>query len=263
MPRDPTEAAVWFRLAAEAGEEQAKHDLAALVMKGSATTEDSIRTREWFEQAAASGDPIAAYNYGVCLAEGVGVERNDNEAAIWLRRAAESVVNAQYWYGRMMLDGRGMTANPAEAQIWIAKAAYAGLTDAQVLLGEMLISARGGTRDHAEALALFEKAATAGGHVGAMFAMGALLGGGHDVPWDRPKAQHWFRMAAERGHGIAQQMLGRYLSRSLAGDLDIKQARMWFERAQAAGVDVAGDLALLPPDEPAAAAPTGPDVATA
>ena len=83
------------------------------------------------------------------------------------------------------------------------------------------------------------------------------------MPWDRPKAQHWFRMAAERGHSIAQQMLGRYLARSLAGDLDIAQARMWFERAQAAGVDVTADLASLPTDDVPPDVTTGTDVAAA
>ena len=60
----------------------------------------------------------------------------------------------------------------------------------------------------------------------------------------------WFRSAAERGHGIAQQMLGRYLARALAGDTDLPQARTWFERAGAQGVDVVADLAALPPQAP-------------
>ena len=75
-----------------------------------------IRTRSWFEQAAESGDLIAAFNFGVCLAEGVGIERDDRKAAEWLRRAADGVVNAQYWYGRMLVEGRGVEANPEEGR---------------------------------------------------------------------------------------------------------------------------------------------------
>ena len=30
---------------------------------------------------------------------------------------------------------------------------------------------------------------------------------------DRPTAQRWFKLAAERGHAYAQMMLGRYLAR--------------------------------------------------
>jgi hypothetical protein len=37
-------------------------------------------------------------------------------------------------------------------------------------------------------------------------------GGGHGFPIDRATAPHWFRAAAELGHGHAQLMLGRYLA---------------------------------------------------
>ena len=86
-----------------------------------------------------------------------------------------------------------------------------------------------------------------------MFATGALLGGGHDVPMDRPAAQRWFRAAAEHGHGHGQMMLGRYLARGLAGPRNPAEARVWLERAVAQGLtDAKADLAALP--APAASA---------
>ena len=115
---------------------------------GEGGTEDAIRTREWFEQAAASGDLVAAFNFGVCLAEGVGVERDDRKAAEWLRRAADGVVNAQYWYGRMLVEGRGVDANPEEGRAWIKRAADVGMVEAEVLLAEMMLNGRGGPKDH-------------------------------------------------------------------------------------------------------------------
>jgi TPR repeat protein len=120
----------------------------------------------------------------------------------------------------------------------------------------MLVNGRGGTRDHAAALTLFEQAAKER-HTGAMFAVGALYGGGHDVPTDRVVAQRWFRQAAERGHGYAQMMLGRYLARNLAGETNIPEARRWLEQARSQGVaEAANDIAALPPlqAEPAEAA---------
>ena len=81
-----------------------------------------------------------------------------------------------------------------------------------------------------------------------MFALGALYAGGHDVPQDRPAAQRWFRAAAELGHGQAQMMLGRYLAEGAAdGEPDPVEARSWFERAAAQGIeDAQADLAALP-----------------
>ena len=124
-----------------------------------------------------AGELVGAFNFGVCLAEGVGVERDDRRALLWLRRAADGIVNAQYWYGRMLVEGRGLDPDPAEGQRWIARAAERGMADAQALYGEMLVSGRGGTRDHALALDMFGRAA-ASGHVGAMFSTAALRGGG-------------------------------------------------------------------------------------
>jgi uncharacterized protein len=121
------------------------------------------------------------------------------------------------------------------------------MIEAQVMLADMLLSGRGGAEDHPAALALFEKAAGQG-HVGAMFAVGAMYGGGHNVPWDRVAAQRWFRAAAERGHPYAQMMLGRYLARKLGDELNIEEARRWTERAIAQGMEEAkADLAALPP----------------
>ena len=77
-----------------------------------------------------------------------------------------------------------------------------------------------------------------------------MLGGGHDVPMDRVQAQIWFRRAAERGHGHAQMMLGRYLARGLAGERQPEEARVWLQRALAQGLgEVEADLAALPPAE--------------
>jgi TPR repeat protein len=69
-----------------------------------------------------------------------------------------------------------------------------------------------------------------------MFAVGAMYGGGHDVPEDRPAARRWYRLAAEKGHAHAQLMLGRFLARGLGGDPDPKEAKLWLDRALAAGI---------------------------
>ncbi|MGH7076994.1 MAG: tetratricopeptide repeat protein, partial [Acetobacteraceae bacterium] len=115
---------------------------------------------------------------------------------------------------------------------------------------EMFVTGQGGPRDHKEALRLYRKAARRG-HVGAMFAVGALLGGGHDIAPDRNRAARWYRAAAERGHGQAQLMLGRYFLNGTAGVRDPAEARSWLERAAAQGLAEASSfLAELPPPVP-------------
>jgi uncharacterized protein len=117
----------------------------------------------------------------------------------------------------------------------------------------MMLNGRGGGRSPTGALELFERAA-AKGHSGAMFALGAVAAGGHDLPTDREAAQRWFRAAAELGHGHAQLMLGRYLLGGLAGDRNPTEGRAWLERAAAQGIaDAEAELE----GASAAAAPLG------
>jgi len=123
------------------------------------------------------------------------------------------------------------------------------MVDAQVALAELSLNGTGGPRDHEASLALFRRAAELK-HLGAMFAMGAMLGGGHDVQEDRVEARRWYRLAAERGHAHAQLMLGRFLSRGLGGDKLLPEARGWLQRAEAQGVaEAAIDLAAIAAEE--------------
>ena len=75
---------------------------------------------------ASSGDLVAAFNLGLCLDKGIGVEPDAQQAAHWLRRAAEGVPEAQYMYGRILGDGHGIAADPEAARAWIGRAAAGG-----------------------------------------------------------------------------------------------------------------------------------------
>jgi TPR repeat protein/tetratricopeptide (TPR) repeat protein len=208
VPRDPEEAARWLRVSATGGDTPAGAELGNLLLDGIGDEDDRVRVCREFQQAAASGDLVASFNYGVCLAQGVGAPRDDRQAAVWLRKAADRVAKAQFWYGRFLLEGRGVERDLAQGRSWIARAAESGLVDAQVTLGEMMLNGVGGRCDPPEALALLERAAT-NGHVGAMFASSLVHAGGRGVPANHIAARHWLRAAAEHGHEAARTMLAR------------------------------------------------------
>lgn len=146
VPQDAAEAARWFRVAAAAGDSIARAELGNLALRGIGEITDAPRTAEYFAEAAQSGDPIAAFNYAVCLAQGIGVPRHDSEAAVWLRKAADKVANAQYWYGRFLVEGRGVAKDLPQGRTWLARAAEAGVADAQLTLDTMASEAC----DHAQ-----------------------------------------------------------------------------------------------------------------
>ena len=167
VPRDPEQGMQWLRISAAAGDGPARADLGNLLLIGIGEEDDRVRIYKGFEQAAASGDLVAAYNCAVCLSHGVGVARDDREAALWLRKAADQVPSAQFWYGRILTEGRGVNRDLAEGRKWIARAADVGVVDAQVMLGEMMLTGTGGACDPPGALALFQEAA-ANGHPAAL-----------------------------------------------------------------------------------------------
>ncbi|PBB39956.1 hypothetical protein CK222_30835 [Mesorhizobium sp. WSM3866] len=240
VARDEQEGAHWLRTAASSGNRAAQVDLANLVLQGAGEPDDITSVAGWFEAAALSGDLIAAFNLGLCFAKGVGVHQDETRAAQWLRRAAEGVAEAQYMYARILRDGRGVAADAQQARAWFAQAAEGGMLDAQVALAEMLLNGSGGKRSPEAAIQLFRRAA-ADGHAGAMFALGALQSSGEGLPVDHVAAQKWFAAAAERGHGQAQLMLGRYFSKGLAGEHYPAVGRLWLERAAAQGLEEAAD----------------------
>ncbi len=257
VPRNPDEAAIWFRRAAEAGDETARADLASLLLSGQTSPKltEPAPVHEWFEQAAETGDLVAAFNYAVCLVQGVGVERDAARAAKWMRRAAEGVLNAQYWYGLMLAEGSGVEANPEEARVWLGKCADVELPDGLIALADMHLRGAGGPRDHEAGRQLYERAANRGDARG-MFALGAMYGGGHDIATDRARALACYRAAAERGHPMACLMLGRYLARGIATEIDLDEARRWLTQALNGGIaEARNDLdALTPPAATAEAA---------
>ena len=250
--QDPDVATHWFKIASEAGDAHADADFGNLILAGAAASPDEKQAlHERFEKAAEKGDLVGAYNLGVCFAEGVTGAQNGREAARWMQKAADGVVNAQYWYGMMLLEGRGVQPDPTQALYWMEKAADAGMAEAQVTVAGLLVDGSiNGRKDHEKALSLYRNAAESG-NVDAMFSLAAMYGGGHDVPENRQQAQLWFRKAAQRGNGLAQMMLGRYLVRGLAGVTDPVEGRIWLERAKAQNIkDAEVELAMLDEAQP-------------
>lgn len=243
VPRDERKAAQWFNHAAMLGDHMADADLGNLVLAGVTRPEDEQRSlQQRLRQQAEGGNLLGAFNLGVCLAQGVGGTADETEAFYWLGLAREGVVNAQYWYGRMLFEGRGVAQNREDGFLWMDKAARQGMPEACASVAQLLVTGQvGGGRDHARALELYQKAAEAG-LPEAYFSLGAMHGGGHDVPVDLERARECFEEAAQRGHGLAQMMLGRYLLRGLGGPENGEQARYWLGQAARQGIEQAQTL---------------------
>lgn len=75
-------------------------------------------------KAAEQGDAVAQFTLGFAYAKGVGVTRDDAEAAKWFRKAAEQGnAAAQGILGLMYRTGQGVTRDDVEAVKWFSKSA--------------------------------------------------------------------------------------------------------------------------------------------
>ena len=69
---------------------------------------------------------------GYCYSNGLGVDKDDKEAAAWYRKAAEQGhALGQYNLGLCYEYGRGVSPSRSEAIMWYRKAAEQGGEDAK------------------------------------------------------------------------------------------------------------------------------------
>ncbi len=163
--------------------------------------------REW-QPLADQGLAAAQIRLGLMYANGIGVQKNETEAAKWYTKAAEQG-NAlgQALIGEMNLNGHGVPKDEAEAAKWITKAAAQGNKYAQSDLGSMYANGIGVQKNETEAVKWYTKAAEQG-FAEAQFNLGVMYANGEGVPKNEATAVEWYTKAAEQGHSDAQNNLG-------------------------------------------------------
>ncbi|MDI2091771.1 tetratricopeptide repeat protein [Commensalibacter oyaizuii] len=204
-------------------------DLALQLPQSSIDLDEIIQ--EFLIPGAEQGNQAIMFNLAMALlksnSNNSDVEK-EKQAREWLRRCCEEIVPARYWYARLLIQGTGGDKDITEGYKWMASAADAGFAEAQLLWAGILLEgyANNGQIMAQEALKYYHLAAEQG-NIPAMFALGAMYGGGNHIEPDRVKAQEWFTKAAEKGHPKAQLMLGRYFAKGLVEEQNLIKARYW------------------------------------
>ena len=122
-----TQAAFWYRKAADQGNDEAQDALGHLY---DSDFQDYEQAAFWYRKAADQGNSNAEYMLGNLYLDGDGVPQYDTEAAAWYRKAAEQGnADAQESLGRLYEKGQGLPKDYAEAYFWLDLAA-AGKQDA-------------------------------------------------------------------------------------------------------------------------------------
>jgi TPR repeat protein len=205
LVRDPTEAVVLLRKAAELGDRPAMTSLGDCYANGTGVTRDPAAAVAWYHKAAEKGDPAGQLAYSNCLRSGTGVERNETEAGKWLGKAVgRNYGPAQVRMAQLLLSGK--PPNAEEAAQWFKKAAEQEDVEGQYELGRCYQNGTGVEKDDWEAAAWYEKSARHGSMNGRV-AYGKCLLEGIGVSPSKTLAKYWFQRAAQQGSKEAKDLI--------------------------------------------------------
>jgi len=122
--RNPKEAMIWFRKAADAGYAPAQVGIGDLYAQGYGVRQDHYRAQEWYNVAARlSKNPDAHFRVGEGYFRGVGAPQDYGAALPYYRVAArQGHPVAQYLLGSMFEAGWGVDRDLITAWVWYKRA---------------------------------------------------------------------------------------------------------------------------------------------
>jgi len=101
------------------GHSSAQHNLGVMYDKGRGVPIDYTEAAKWYRKAAEHGDPAAQYNLGLMYGNGNGVPQNDQMAYVWLTIAIRALQGEELKYAKESRDFAATKLSPeqlAEAQ---------------------------------------------------------------------------------------------------------------------------------------------------
>lgn len=187
-------------------------------------------------ERARQGDVPAQTLAAEILARGLGVPRDEREAAKWYERAAEGGdPEAQFQYALLLLDGRFVEKDKRQAYALMEAAAEAGNVLAQFNFAQLAVDLDPGPKGFERAVAYYERAAKAG-LADAQYAMAQIyaegLGG---RPRDDAVARRWLALAALQNFDTAQLDFGTWMIEGRGGPRDETQGFRILKRVAEAG----------------------------
>ena len=216
---------------AQTGNANAMQDLAIAFRQGNEVPRDDKQALLWYRKAADAGNVVAMNILGDMYKEGSELKQDYPQALYWYRKAAEAG-NARGMsnLGKMYDNGWGVPTNYAEAANWYRKAASAGDIPGVRSLGVMYEDGLGLPKDLSQAIACYRKAADAGDATG-MFYLADMYEYGKGVKKDFSQAFYWYHKAAAAGDSGGMSKTAAMYEKGLGVDKDQAQAVFWYRKA--------------------------------
>ena len=217
VEKNEENAVVWYKKAAEQGNAEAQCALGECYQQAGNA---EMAFQQYMVAARDYGRPEAQFEVARCYQNGTGVEKNEENAVVWYKKAAEQCdAEAQCALGECYYQARGVEKDDKEARRWYEAAATQGNVTAQYMTGRLYAA----LSYNVAAVKWYTKAAEQECPE-AQYELGVCYEAGDGVGKDEAKAAELYRKAAVQGYAEAQKKLGDCYTHGTGVAKDLEQA---------------------------------------
>ncbi|MCJ1250357.1 hypothetical protein MMC30_007583 [Trapelia coarctata] len=242
---DPKEAFSLYMSAAKLGHAPSAYRVAVCcemgMDEGGGTRRDPPKAIQWYKRAATLGDTPAMYKMGMILLKGLlGQPRNQKEAIVWLKRAAERA-DEENPHALHELALLYESAAPSDALVrdegyalqLFVQAANIGYKFSQYRLGTAYEYGQLGCPvDPRQSIAWYSKAAVQEEHQSELALSGWYLTGTDGIlQQSDTEAYLWARKAAMAGLAKAEYAMGYFTEVGIGAPANMDDAKRWYWKA--------------------------------
>ncbi|NCB65681.1 MAG: ATP-binding cassette domain-containing protein, partial [Bacilli bacterium] len=191
-----------YMSAARKGNRDARNKLSRLLMQEKSDIGGEVA--EDFSKLLSSGNPTVYYDYADLLMKTAWTNEEKSKALEWFQKSADhGNANAMYQISIMYRDGNGPKKDISKHLEWLKKAAENGHVLSQLTLGNMY---RDGIRvesDESEAFRWYELAAR-NNNLDAIYQVATMYREGKGIDQNRDESDRWLRLYSE--HDLLRQI---------------------------------------------------------
>ncbi|STY30303.1 enhanced entry protein EnhC [Legionella wadsworthii] len=224
--KDPQQAFVWFKKAADAGDVEAQMFTAAAYMYGVGVKKNADAATRYYINAAKNGNALAQYT----LAKNFIDSRNSSNkklGLIWLNKAViNGNIQAKTKLGKLYLEGKLVDKDEKKGEELLNQAAAQGYAPAMVALGEWALA----HDQKDQALEWFKQA---GNHQSneAYLDLAQIYLQQKSPIYDPKAAYIWTLKAAQNGMPQAKRELAEMYQKGIGVEADPEIAKQWLNQA--------------------------------
>lgn len=205
------EAAKLLKKLADDGNPLAQCDYGVCLAEGKGVDKDEDAAAEYWQKSADAGFPLAAHKLGICYLKGLcGLDKNNDKAFEYFQKASDGGVReSMFNLAYCYQEGIGVQSDVKKSIEWMEKAAEAKMPEACMNMGVLYLFGKNGVAKDEDKGFAFIRNAAEGGIPQAQFMLGCCCESGQGAEKDLAEAAGWYRRAAKAGINEANEALKR------------------------------------------------------